>query len=159
MRSFTNLFSVTAIVALAAATATATASATSAATTLHSRLSELRQAFKYNLITKEEFAKTKAEVLAAFSSSPANVGNSKLKLQPNAEAEAEGGSPFTNLVFSDDFSGPLDLEKWEHEITMGGGGNWEFECRSLRSQSGVHCIPGGKGYSSDTNTASLPTTL
>ena len=30
------------------------------------------------------------------------------------------------LVFSDDFD-KLDLKTWKHEITMGGGGNWEFE--------------------------------
>ena len=152
MRSF--IFSVTAILTLAAAaTASATATTSSSAPTLHSRLSELSEAFRYNLITKEEFAKTKAEVLAAFASSPA-----KLKLQPTAEAEAEGGSPFTKLVFSDDFTGPLDLEKWEHEITMGGGGNWEFECRSNAITRALHyylCL-GEKGNSSDTNTASLP---
>lgn len=37
---------------------------------------------------------------------------------------AEGD--FDTLIFSDDFD-TLDFEKWEHEITMGGGGNWEFE--------------------------------
>lgn len=31
-----------------------------------------------------------------------------------------------NLVFSDDFN-DFDLSVWEHELTMGGGGNWEFE--------------------------------
>ena len=30
------------------------------------------------------------------------------------------------LIFSDDFN-ELDLSVWEHELTMGGGGNWEFE--------------------------------
>ena len=30
------------------------------------------------------------------------------------------------LVWSDDFD-TLDFTKWQHEITMGGGGNWEFE--------------------------------
>jgi beta-glucanase (GH16 family) len=30
------------------------------------------------------------------------------------------------LVFSDDFD-EFDLSVWQHEITMGGGGNWEFE--------------------------------
>jgi len=30
------------------------------------------------------------------------------------------------LVFSDDFD-KFDLSVWSHEITMGGGGNWEFE--------------------------------
>ena len=30
------------------------------------------------------------------------------------------------LVWSDDFD-MLDLSKWKHEITLSGGGNWEFE--------------------------------
>ena len=30
------------------------------------------------------------------------------------------------LVWSDEFD-TLDFTKWKHEITMGGGGNWEFE--------------------------------
>jgi len=29
-------------------------------------------------------------------------------------------------MFEDDFN-TLDLSLWKHEITMGGGGNWEFE--------------------------------
>jgi len=33
-----------------------------------------------------------------------------------------GGS----LIFEDTFD-KLDFSKWEHELTMGGGGNWEFE--------------------------------
>lgn len=30
------------------------------------------------------------------------------------------------LIFSDDFT-TLDFKKWQHELTLGGGGNWEFE--------------------------------
>mmetsp|Transcript_28502 Transcript_28502/g.69502 ORF Transcript_28502/g.69502 Transcript_28502/m.69502 type:complete len:486 (-) Transcript_28502:356-1813(-) len=30
------------------------------------------------------------------------------------------------LVFNDDFD-TLNMRKWKHELTMGGGGNWEFE--------------------------------
>jgi beta-glucanase (GH16 family) len=30
------------------------------------------------------------------------------------------------LVFQDDFD-TLDFEKWRHDITLSGGGNWEFE--------------------------------
>jgi beta-glucanase (GH16 family) len=30
------------------------------------------------------------------------------------------------LIFQDDFS-TFNLKTWKHEITMGGGGNWEFE--------------------------------
>ena len=30
------------------------------------------------------------------------------------------------LIFEDNFDF-LDFDKWEHEITMSGGGNWEFQ--------------------------------
>jgi hypothetical protein len=30
------------------------------------------------------------------------------------------------LVFEDNFD-TLDMSRWQHELTMGGGGNWEFE--------------------------------
>jgi len=30
------------------------------------------------------------------------------------------------LIWEDQFE-KLDFSKWSHEITMGGGGNWEFE--------------------------------
>ena len=30
------------------------------------------------------------------------------------------------LIFEDNFD-KLDFDKWEHEITMSGGGNWEFQ--------------------------------
>lgn len=29
------------------------------------------------------------------------------------------------LIFNDDFN-TLDMKTWEHELTMAGGGNWEF---------------------------------
>lgn len=29
------------------------------------------------------------------------------------------------IVFQDDFN-EFDMEKWQHELTLGGGGNWEF---------------------------------
>ena len=38
------------------------------------------------------------------------------------------------LIFSDDFN-TFDLKKWKHEITMGGGGNWEFEIYNNRRQN------------------------
>jgi hypothetical protein len=31
-----------------------------------------------------------------------------------------------NVIFQDDFD-TLNMSIWKHEITMGGGGNWEFE--------------------------------
>nr|XP_002740986.2 PREDICTED: beta-1,3-glucan-binding protein-like [Saccoglossus kowalevskii] len=34
--------------------------------------------------------------------------------------------PCNGLIFEDDFE-KLDLTKWQHEITAGGGGNWEFQ--------------------------------
>jgi beta-glucanase (GH16 family) len=38
------------------------------------------------------------------------------------------------LVFEDNFD-KLDFKKWQHEITMGGGGNWEFEMYVNRRQN------------------------
>ena len=32
-----------------------------------------------------------------------------------------------NKIFSQDNFDILDFDLWEHEITMGGGGNWEFQ--------------------------------
>jgi beta-glucanase (GH16 family) len=37
-----------------------------------------------------------------------------------------GNSAFQKLVFNDDFD-DLDTNRWQHEITAGGGGNWEFQ--------------------------------
>lgn len=31
------------------------------------------------------------------------------------------------LIFEEDWSSGIDFSLWKHEITMGGGGNWEFE--------------------------------
>ena len=31
------------------------------------------------------------------------------------------------IAFEDNFNGPLDNSQWRHDVTMGGGGNWEFE--------------------------------
>lgn len=36
------------------------------------------------------------------------------------------------LIFEDNFD-TLDFDKWEHEITMSGGGNWEFQVLFLPS--------------------------
>jgi len=42
------------------------------------------------------------------------------------------------VIFEDDFK-EFDLEKWQHEITMGGGGNWEFQhYTNNRTNSYVH---------------------
>lgn len=36
------------------------------------------------------------------------------------------GASADTLIFSDEFD-RFNLKTWKHEITMGGGGNWEFE--------------------------------
>ena len=44
-----------------------------------------------------------------------------------APASITPSGPFgTNLIWSDEFN-TLDLGRWKHAITAGGGGNWEFE--------------------------------
>jgi hypothetical protein len=47
------------------------------------------------------------------------------KVSPNHgfKSKYEGAS----LVFTEDWSKGIDFSLWKHEITMGGGGNWEFE--------------------------------
>jgi len=48
-----------------------------------------------------------------------------------------------DLVWSDEFDGPnIDLSKWEHEITAGGGGNQEFQVYTPDSVNSY--IQGGK---------------
>ncbi|XP_053602963.1 beta-1,3-glucan-binding protein-like isoform X2 [Plodia interpunctella] len=43
-----------------------------------------------------------------------------------------------DLIFSDDFN-EFDLERWQHENTLAGGGNWEFQYYSNnRTNSFVH---------------------
>lgn len=39
---------------------------------------------------------------------------------------AAGSAVAETLIFSDDFN-TLNLSTWKHEITLSGGGNWEFE--------------------------------
>lgn len=52
------------------------------------------------------------------------------KLQPISK-----GSRFRRLVFHDEFD-EFDLSVWKHDITMGGGGNWEFQVARFP------CLPG-----------------
>jgi beta-glucanase (GH16 family) len=60
-----------------------------------------------------------------------------MKLAPLAAAAVLGTSTLTaaarleipvssNLAFEDNFD-ELDMKLWKHEITLGGGGNWEFQ--------------------------------
>ena len=44
----------------------------------------------------------------------------------NAASTLTGVDPKTLPIFSDDFD-YFDLTTWKHEITLGGGGNWEFQ--------------------------------
>merc|ERR1719253_1241696 len=45
---------------------------------------------------------------------------------PTAARRLTQLAPGKRLVFEDSFE-TLDFKKWKHEITAGGGGNWEFE--------------------------------
>ncbi len=49
---------------------------------------------------------------------PVEDNNNKLPLEFNEHGE--------RLIFRDDFD-KLDLSVWKHDITMSGGGNWEFQ--------------------------------
>lgn len=35
-----------------------------------------------------------------------------------------------DLIFEDNFNTPLDKTKWRHDVTLGGGGNWEVSLSS-----------------------------
>lgn len=53
----------------------------------------------------------------------------RLQMLPLLSALVIGSAlaaPQEVLIWSDEFN-TLNLSKWKHEITMGGGGNWEFE--------------------------------
>jgi len=39
-----------------------------------------------------------------------------------------------DLIFSDEFN-KLDMKKWSHEVTLSGGGNWEFQVYSNNRQN------------------------
>lgn len=41
-------------------------------------------------------------------------------------AVATVASAAETLIFEDDFN-TLNFKNWQHELTLGGGGNWEFE--------------------------------
>lgn len=41
-------------------------------------------------------------------------------------AALAGAASAEQIIFQDDFN-TLNFTTWQHEITMGGGGNWEFE--------------------------------
>ena len=94
------------------------ASATSSAE-LSARLSKLGQLHDSGAISADEWAFARAEALKAYAAGSTTSDATTL--------DATDPSPFTKLVWSDDFSAGFDLSKWKHEITASGGGNWEFE--------------------------------
>jgi len=55
-----------------------------------------------------------------------------------------------DLIFSDDFD-RFNFKTWKHEITMGGGGNWEFEMYHNHRQNSF--VDGGMLYLQPTLTA------
>ncbi|CDH58389.1 beta--glucan-binding [Lichtheimia corymbifera JMRC:FSU:9682] len=50
----------------------------------------------------------------------------EMRVESMIQAEDSENTKQHCLVFEDHFN-RLDLSKWQHEITMSGGGNWEFE--------------------------------
>jgi len=59
------------------------------------------------------------------------LGNQSVKNPAVSVTEAEKGVVYApgDLIFEDNFS-TLDFDTWQHEITMSGGGNWEFQIYS-----------------------------
>ena len=61
------------------------------------------------------------------SGSSGDSGDSGSSGDSGDSSSSSGQKGFTdNLIFEDNFDS-LDLDTWQHEITMSGGGNWEFE--------------------------------
>jgi hypothetical protein len=81
-----------------------------AAGDLATKLRELRDAHTQHLLSTEEHAELRAQVLAHFAAAPSTP----------APVRTEYGD---TLIWSDEFT-TFDLSKWKHEITLSGGGNW-----------------------------------
>lgn len=60
-------------------------------------------------------------VLFACVAGSAYSANISISVGPNGQTYAPG-----DVIFEDSFD-RLDLDTWQHEITMSGGGNWEFQ--------------------------------
>jgi hypothetical protein len=71
-------------------------------------------------------------LLGALAVVAGTAGNEKISITTTnrvGEVYAPG-----DLLFADEFDS-LDFNKWQHEITMGGGGNWEFQVYSNNRQN------------------------
>jgi len=120
---------------------------------LAARLRELSAAHQAGLLTDEELASTKSHILREFVGISSSVGIAEeivkaplvhsssrrrsfthpapTQSTPAADRMAmarAAGEAFDTLIWSDEFSGgAINMSTWRHEISMGGGGNWEFE--------------------------------
>lgn len=83
-------------------------------TDINKELTELRTLFNQNLLTEKAYIDLQKELMH-------NQWNSKKLVDKNSK-------PNDKLIFSDEFNSPnIDMKKWKHELTLGGGGNWEFQ--------------------------------
>ena len=82
--------------------------ASSSSSSPHSKLKDLKSLYENGLIKESEYERFRVSILK----------------ESFIVDDADDADP--KLVWSDEFD-TLDFTKWKHEITMGGGGNWEFE--------------------------------
>lgn len=86
---------------------------------------------KYELVCSQ-FSKMKHNliiILAALClTSASSAENSCTQSETTAKGTKAPAGPFCSgdLIFEENFN-ELDTSLWKHEITMGGGGNWEFQ--------------------------------
>ena len=78
----------------------------------HSKLKDLKSLYENGLIKESEYERFRVSIL-------------KESFIVDDDGD-DGDDADPKLVWSDEFD-TLDFTKWKHEITMGGGGNWEFE--------------------------------
>jgi len=113
------------------------------AKSLSDMLREIEDACENGLLSKQEASTTKMALLTSFTTPTVNsllmsnarrIHHSMLpdpprSRRPQAKYIASSKASFFNrLVWSDEFEDNLlNLTTWQHEITMSGGGNWEFE--------------------------------
>jgi hypothetical protein len=74
---------------------------------------------------------TKRTTVATSPREPSNSTDDQQQPNPQpwpqpVEEEFEYNEFGEKLIFSDDFE-TLDFRKWKHDLTMSGGGNWEFQ--------------------------------
>lgn len=102
----------------------AVASAAPGQEELRGKLAFLEQLSAEKAITAAELKEARQAVLRSFAAPAQQAPAPAPHTQSNSTTPGQG--PFTTLVWSDEFDF-FNFSNWQHEISMSGGGNWEFE--------------------------------